>query len=91
MTTGLEVIPLAKPVIGEREEQAVLEVLRSGQLSLGPRLPQFERDFAAKLGVDLSQLTIVEKAATASECGGRTVSRCSSDCLLLIVLTLVKF
>ena len=36
---------------GEQEEQAVLEVLRSGQLSLGPRLPEFERAFAARLGV----------------------------------------
>jgi perosamine synthetase len=43
-------IPLAKPVLGEREEALVLEVLRSGQLSLGPRLPRFERDFAARLG-----------------------------------------
>jgi perosamine synthetase len=31
-------IPLAKPAIGEREEQLVLEVLRSGRLSLGPML-----------------------------------------------------
>ena len=29
-------IPLARPVLGEAEEHAVLEVLRSGQLSLGP-------------------------------------------------------
>ncbi len=43
-------IPLARPVIGEREEQAVLEVLRSGQLSLGPRAPEFERVFAAQVG-----------------------------------------
>ena len=43
-------IPLARPVIGEREEQAVLEVLRSGQLSLGPRVPEFEAAFAARLG-----------------------------------------
>ena len=44
-------IPLAKPVIGPEEEQAVLEVLRSGQLSLGPRVGEFERRFAARLGV----------------------------------------
>ena len=31
-------IPLARPVLGEPEERAVLEVLRSGQLSLGPRV-----------------------------------------------------
>lgn len=43
-------IPLAKPVLGEAEEQAVIEVLRSGQLSLGPRLGEFERLFAARVG-----------------------------------------
>jgi perosamine synthetase len=50
VTTGLDVIPLAKPVIGEREEQAVLEVLRSGHLSLGPRVPAFEAAFADRVG-----------------------------------------
>jgi perosamine synthetase len=45
-----EPIPLARPVLGEREEQLVLEVLRSGQLSLGPRLGEFERLFAARVG-----------------------------------------
>jgi perosamine synthetase len=40
-------IPLARPVLGEREEELVLEVLRSGYLSLGPRVARFERDFAA--------------------------------------------
>jgi perosamine synthetase len=50
VTTGLDVIPLAKPVIGEREEQAVLEVLRSGHLSLGPRVPAFEAAFAERVG-----------------------------------------
>jgi dTDP-4-amino-4,6-dideoxygalactose transaminase len=44
------VIPLAKPVIGAREEELVLEVLRSGQLSLGPRVPAFEEAFAARVG-----------------------------------------
>jgi len=45
-----EVIPLAQPVLGEEEEHAVLAVLRSGQLSLGPRLAEFERGFAAVVG-----------------------------------------
>jgi perosamine synthetase len=43
-------IPLARPVIGEREEEMVLEVLRSGQLSLGPKAPAFEAAFAARVG-----------------------------------------
>jgi len=45
-----ETIPLAKPVLGETEELAVLDVLRSGQLSLGPRVPEFEQAFAARVG-----------------------------------------
>ena len=43
-------IPLARPVLGEAEERAVLHVLRSGQLSLGPRVPEFEQAFAARVG-----------------------------------------
>jgi perosamine synthetase len=46
------VIPLSQPVIGEREEQLVLEALRSGRLSLGPMLGEFERSFARRLGVE---------------------------------------
>jgi perosamine synthetase len=45
-----EDIPLARPVLGEEEEAAVLEVLRSGQLSLGPRVPAFEQAFGQRLG-----------------------------------------
>jgi perosamine synthetase len=48
------VIPLAKPVLGEAEERAVVEVLRSGQLSLGSRLGEFERGFAARVGAPLA-------------------------------------
>ncbi len=45
-----DLIPLAKPVLGEAEERAVVEVLRSGQLSLGPKLGEFERKFAERIG-----------------------------------------
>jgi perosamine synthetase len=45
-------LPLARPVLGEAEERAVIEVLRSGQLSLGPRVPEFERRFAALVGAN---------------------------------------
>ena len=43
-------IPLSRPAIGEREEALVLEVLRSGRLSLGPMLNDFERRFGGLLG-----------------------------------------
>jgi perosamine synthetase len=44
-----EPIPLARPVLGEEEERAVVDVLRSGQLSLGPRVAAFEEAFAERL------------------------------------------
>jgi perosamine synthetase len=47
-----EPIPLARPELGEREEELVLEVLRSGMLSLGERLTQFEHEFASWVGSD---------------------------------------
>ncbi len=51
MSVDVEEVPLARPVLGEAEERAVLEVLRSRHLSLGPRVPEFEQRFAARLGV----------------------------------------
>jgi perosamine synthetase len=45
-----EQIPLARPELGPREEELLLEVVRSGSLSLGPKLEQFEHDFGAWLG-----------------------------------------
>jgi perosamine synthetase len=43
-------IPLSKPYVDEREEELVLEVLRSGRLSLGPTIDRFEELFAERVG-----------------------------------------
>ncbi|HEX5980622.1 MAG TPA: DegT/DnrJ/EryC1/StrS family aminotransferase [Thermoleophilaceae bacterium] len=43
-------IPLARPSIGPSEEAQVLETLRSGRLSLGPRLTAFEAALSGRLG-----------------------------------------
>jgi perosamine synthetase len=43
-------IPLAQPLLGDAEERLVTAVLRSGHLSLGPRVVEFERRFAAFVG-----------------------------------------
>ena len=45
-----EPIPLARPELGPREEELLLEVVRSGSLSLGPKLDQFEHDFSDWIG-----------------------------------------
>ena len=49
---GDEPIPLARPLIGEREEELVLETLRSRRLALGPRLAEFEGALAGALGAE---------------------------------------
>lgn len=43
-------IPLSAPWIDGREEELVLEVLRSGRLSLGPMIDRFEAALAERVG-----------------------------------------
>jgi perosamine synthetase len=43
-------IPIARPSFGPDEENAVLQVLRSGWVSQGPRVAEFERKFAEYVG-----------------------------------------
>ena len=44
-------IPLSSPDITEREIQAVTDVMRTGTLSLGPKLPEFEKAIADYAGI----------------------------------------
>ncbi|HLB04593.1 MAG TPA: DegT/DnrJ/EryC1/StrS family aminotransferase [Gaiellaceae bacterium] len=50
MTVGIRQIPLSQPYVDERDEELVLEVLRSGRLSLGPMITRFEEAFAERVG-----------------------------------------
>ncbi len=43
-------VPLSRPWLDEREEVLVLEVLRSGRLSLGPTIDRFEEMLAERVG-----------------------------------------
>ena len=43
-------IPVARPSFGVREERAVAAALRSGWVSQGPRVAEFERNFARYVG-----------------------------------------
>jgi perosamine synthetase len=49
-TASNKMIPVARPSIGEAEERAVLEVLRSGWITQGPRVAEFESAFSAYIG-----------------------------------------
>ena len=50
MKAAVRRIPLSKPYIDEQEEERVLDVLRSGRLSLGPAIERFEELFAERVG-----------------------------------------
>jgi perosamine synthetase len=50
VTQGTEEIALSGAWLDEREEELVLEVLRSGRLSLGPTIDRFEELFAERVG-----------------------------------------
>ncbi len=50
MRQEVQAVPLSGPYIGEREEELVLEVLRSGRLSLGPTIDRFEELLAERVG-----------------------------------------
>ncbi len=45
-------IPLSRPWFGPREEELVLDALRSRHIALGPKLPEFEQALASRLGVE---------------------------------------
>jgi perosamine synthetase len=49
VTEAVREIPLSRPWLDEREEELVLEVLRSGRLSLGPFIERFEQELAARV------------------------------------------
>ena len=50
MTEATREVPLSRPWIDDREEELVLEVLRSGRLSLGPWIERFEEEIAERVG-----------------------------------------
>jgi perosamine synthetase len=66
-----EPIPLAQPQVGAREEELMLEVLRSGRLSLGPMGERFERELAVWLGID--DAVAVSSGTTALHLGVRAL------------------
>ncbi len=50
-------IPIAKPIIGKEEQDAILEVINSGQLVQGARVHEFETRFARLCGAEYAIAT----------------------------------
>jgi perosamine synthetase len=50
VTEATREVPLSRPWLDEREEELVLEVLRSRRLSLGPWIDRFEEQIAERVG-----------------------------------------
>lgn len=53
-----EFLPFALPDIGEAEIDAVVETMRSGWLTTGPRVAAFEEEFAQALGGDVHAVAV---------------------------------
>lgn len=87
MGEELPPLDLARPEIGPEEERLVLEVLRSGRLSLGPMLERFERDFAAWLGVE--DAVAVSSGTAALHLGVRALGWGAGDEVVLSPFTFV--
>jgi len=51
-------LPFALPDIGEEEINEVLDSLRSGWLTTGPKTKRFEEDFAAFVGVGTEAIAV---------------------------------
>jgi len=60
---NLQFLPFALPDIGEEEIAEVVDTLRSGWITTGPKAKQFEQDFAAFIGGGVE--TIAVNSATA--------------------------
>jgi len=56
-------IPMSRPTLGPEEEQAVLDVMRSGQLAQGERVREFEQAFAEATGARFAVATSSGSAA----------------------------
>jgi dTDP-4-amino-4,6-dideoxygalactose transaminase len=65
MTAINPFLTFGKPQIGEQEIADVEACLRSGWLGTGPRVAQFEADFSAYKGVDVSHVAAVNSCTAA--------------------------
>jgi perosamine synthetase len=81
-------IPIFKPFYGKEEEDAVIEVLRSGWLGLGPKTEQFEKLFAQKVGAKYA--VSVNSATSALLIAARILGVSPGDEVIVPTITFVS-
>lgn len=70
-----EFLPLSRPTIGEEEIQEVVDTLRSGWITTGPKVELFEKRFKDYLGMPEAVCRIFRNGRTpsgAASCGDRS-------------------
>jgi len=65
--TGADVVRLGSPAVGEEELAEIREVLASGQLTMGPKVEEFESLLADAVGVEHA---VAVSSGTAGSCAG---------------------
>lgn len=79
-------VPFFRPSIGEEEIEAVVECLRSGWLTTGPKAAAFEKDFAEYLGGGVEAIA-VNSATAALHLGLEALGVGPGDEVILPTLT----
>ncbi len=85
LRTRAEFLPFSRPTLGHEEEQAVLECMRSGWITTGPRVQDFEEAFCERLGVE--HAIAVNSATAGLHLAVRTLDLAPDDEVIVPSLT----
>ncbi len=85
LRTRAEFLPFSRPTLGREEEEAVLECMRSGWITTGPRVQDFEEAFCERLGVE--HAIAVNSATAGLHLAVRTLDLAPDDEVIVPSLT----